>query len=573
MKLLLVDDSRDDRILVEHALLYAKFPVEFNWVQSVEEANETLLKENFDTVILSAQIPGWDSMELLLDIKNHAGEKQTAIVMLSDVDNHDLALKCIRSGAHDFIIKSDISAKRLQRAVIHATARSELELKLRQSYERVKFLAEHDALTCTSNRYMFDMSLQNAVELGQLQHTCVGLVIINPDRFKFINDTYGHEAGDAVLVELTSRLKAILKRDEQLFRLGGDEFAILLTNLAYAHLGGLHQRINEALNAPMQIGEFEIKLTLSLGVAFNPQNCDSASSLHRCADIAMFRAKQLGGNTICFVDDDAQEQFKRRFNIENELQRAIENDEFELHFQPVMCSDNMSLESCEALIRWNHPEKGLVFPDYFIEVAEETGMVVELGRWIIESACAHMARWQRHKPVDFVMAINISPQQLNDKHLVSFLDKKLSEYGLRPQQFELEITETVLLRDTPEVFNNLQTLIHRGFGIALDDFGTGYSSIQHLHSFPISTVKIDRSLMPTPTSTKKSLSLLKGLMSMIKSMDLSIVAEGIENLGNANLCRDLGADRLQGYFFSKPLPANTFEQDYLYTRRARQVAV
>ncbi len=573
MKLLLVDDRKDDRILVEHALLYAKFPIEFSVAKSSEQAGQLLLEQSFDTIIVSAQLPGWDSMELLLTIKGHPNTQQTAIVMMSQRDDNELALKCIQSGAHDFIVKSEISAKRLQRAVIQATAHSELEVKLRQSYEKVKFLAEHDALTAVSNRYMFGMALQTAVDGANEAKTCVSLLLVNVDRFKFINDTYGHDAGDAVLVEFARRIDDQLKANESFYRMGGDEFAILLTDLDYAHLGGLHQRINRALSESFKIGDVRLKLTVSLGVAFSPQNCDGASDLLRCADIALYRAKKQGGNNICFVDDNAQEQFKRRFNIENELRAAIQNNEFVLHFQPVMGAQQLNLVSCEALIRWQHPEHGLVYPDYFVEIAEETGLVIELGKWIIENACAQMAFWQSKYAADIQMALNISPQQLYDKDLANFLDKSLSKYRLKPGQFELEITETVLLRNTPEVQNNLIALSERGFSVALDDFGTGYSSIQHLHSFPITTVKIDRSLMPGKDSGAKSLSLLKGLISMIHSMDLDIVAEGIEDIKTTHLCRDLGVERLQGYFFSKPISAEVFEQDYLRAKQIEKLAV
>ena len=572
MKLLLVDDSIADRRLIEHALARAKIQIQASHAQSVEEANELLIQTEFDTILLSDNLPGWDAMELLLHIRSRSADRQVAIVMMSDTDNDEHTLKCIRSGAHDFLLKSEISVQRLQRAVVQATARSELELKLRQSYERVKFLAEHDALTGVANRYMFDMTLKTSVEQAKTEHTSVGLVLLNVDRFKFINDTYGHDVGDQILVELADRIGALLGSSEYLFRVGGDEFAVILTGLAYAHIGGLHQRLLYSLEEPFLINDIQLKLTVSAGVAFSPQNCETGEQLLRCADIAMYRAKQLGYNNICFVDDDAQKQFQRRFLIEHELVQAIENDEFVLHYQPVMSASRHNLVSCEALIRWQHPKHGLVFPDYFIDIAEESGQVVELGKWIIHKACQQMAKWQKDGPIDIVMALNISPQQLYDKYLVDYFDKTLMEYDLKPEQFEIEITETVLLKHTPDVLQNLQQFVERGFGLALDDFGTGFSSIQHLQSFPISTVKIDRSLMPTKNSSLRSMSLLKGLVAMINSMELSIVAEGIEDQKNAILCRELGVERLQGYHFSKPVSAQQFEQQFLFAHLMEKLA-
>jgi EAL domain-containing protein (putative c-di-GMP-specific phosphodiesterase class I) len=229
--------------------------------------------------------------------------------------------------------------------------------------------------------------------------------------------------------------------------------------------------------------------------------------------------------------------------------------------------------SCEALIRWQHPTKGLVYPDYFIDIAEETGQIIEVGKCIIDKACRQMAKWRKTAPVDIVMALNISPQQLYDKHLVDFFDRKLLQYGLKPEHFEIEITETALLKHTSILLSNLEQFVQRGFGLALDDFGTGFSSIQHLQSFPISTVKIDRSLMPNNDSPKRTLSLLKGLVAMVQSMDLSIVAEGIEDDVNAALCHALGVERLQGYHFSKPVQAEEFERRFLFAHLMEKLAV
>lgn len=573
MNLLLVDDSDADKLLIEHTLTRSNKEMRLTHAHSVEEAEAALVDQRFDAVLLSDQIPAWDTMELLLHIRTHTKEPKAAVIMVSESESDQHTLNCIRAGAHDVILKSEINEMHLSRSVALATARSELELKLRQSYDRVKLLADHDALTDVSNRHVFNMNLKTAVEEAKLQYTSVALILLNIDRFKFVNDSYGHDMGDQLLVEFSARIKRLLGKNEKLYRIGGDEFAIVITDLRYAHIGGMHERILRTLEKPFAIEDTHIRLTVSAGVAFTPQNCDTSEHLLRCADIAMYRAKSMGYNHVCFVDDDAHEQFQRRFRVEHELESAFQNNEFVLHYQPVVSSKEHALLSCEALIRWQHPEKGLQYPDYFIDVAEETGQIVEVGKCIIEKACRQMAQWQSKGPVDIVMALNISPQQLYDKHLVDFFDRKLLEYGLRPEQFEIEITETALLRNTAVLMSNLEHFVQRGFGLALDDFGTGFSSIQHLQSFPISTVKIDRSLMPNNQSPKRTLSLLKGLVAMVHSMDLSIVAEGIEDEGNAALCKGLGVQRLQGYHFSKPVTADVFESRFLFANLMEKLAV
>lgn len=578
MNLLLVDDSDADRLLMEHALTRSNMVSKTTHASSVEEAEQNLARESFDTILLSDQVTGWEALDLLQHIRHHNQSPHVAIVVVSDTACKDHSLNCIRNGAHDVILKSDISEARLIHAVNLASARSELELKLRQSYDRAKILAEHDALTGLPNRHVFIKDLRQSVEHAQQDKTSVALVLLNLDRFKFVNDTYGHHIGDEVLQRYCRRMKKLLGKNEKLYRMGGDEFAVLIGGLHYAHIGGLHERVLRELETPFSVDGVHIRLTLSCGVAFTPQNCRTAEHLMRCADIAMYKAKSLrargmGQNHLCFVDEDAQAQFHRRFRIEHELESAIKNNEFVLHYQPVVCATDHSLLSCEALLRWQHPEKGLVYPDYFIDIAEETGQVVEMGRCIIEKACQQMAQWQRTNPLDVVMALNISPKQLYDKHLVDFFDRKLKEYGLTPQQFEIEITETALLKHTHVLLNNLEQFVQRGFGLALDDFGTGFSSIQHLQSFPISTVKIDRSLMPVEHGPSRTMSLLKGLVSMVNSMELSIVAEGIEDMRNASLCRELGVQRLQGYHFSKPVTAEEFECRFLFPDLMQKLAV
>lgn len=578
MNLLLVDDSDVDRRLIEHALTRSNLVSKVTHAACVEEAEQTLATQSFDSILMSDQVAGWEALDLLQHIRQHNRVAQVAIVILSESSSKEHSLNCIRHGAHDVIFKSEISEARLIHAMTLAVARSELELKLRQSYDQARFLAEHDALTGLPNRHVFNKDLKECVEQALQNNTSVALVLFNLDRFKFINDTYGHHIGDEILQRFCRRMNKLLGKHEKLYRMGGDEFAVLIRDLHYAHIGGLHERVLRELEAPFSIDGAHIRLTLSCGVAFTPQNCQTTEHLMRCADIAMYKAKSLrsrgmGHNHVCFVDEDAQAQFQRRFRIEHELEAAIKNQEFVLHYQPVVCAKNHRLLSCEALLRWQHPDKGLVYPDYFIDIAEETGQVVEMGRCIIDQACQQMAQWQKSMPLDIVMALNISPKQLYDKHLVDFFDRKLKEYDLKPQQFEIEITETALLKHTEVLLGNLQQFVERGFGLALDDFGTGFSSIQHLQSFPISTVKIDRSLMPAEQGPSRTMSLLKGLVSMVNSMGLSLVAEGIEDLRNASLCRELGVQRLQGYHFSKPVTAAEFESRFLFAHLMQRLAV
>ncbi|XOV79960.1 MAG: putative bifunctional diguanylate cyclase/phosphodiesterase [Aestuariibacter sp.] len=563
MQLLVVEASAIHRAVISRALRHGHLTPTFYFADSIEKAEDILLRQDIDVVLLTDTLPFCDAIEMLIELRIRAMEKEVTTLIVTEKDDDLYTLRCVRAGAHDVILLDEVSPRRLRRALTQATARSELELKLRQSYDHTKYLAEHDPLTGLYNRYMFDMYLKNSVEEASVCGSVVALILINIDRFQYINDTFGHDVGDTILASLARRLETLCGANETLFRLGGDEFAVLVKQQHKAHLSELQSQLEQSLSEPFEAADLEIKLSASMGVAFYPQNCQIPDMLLRCADIAMFHAKDIGGNSLCFVDEKLQRQFQRRFSVEHELRKALQHNEFVLHFQPVVAANNRCLISCEALVRWEHPKHGLVFPDYFIDIAEESGLIVEIGRWIIDCACQQLSAWQDKVPRNFVMALNISPQQLYDKSLVEYLRDRMAHYQIEPRQIEIEITETVLLKHTQDVMANLHGLVGLGVGLALDDFGTGYSSIQHLHHFPISTVKIDRSLMPQNQQAEKSLALLRGLVSMIDSLSMSIVAEGIESDRNANLCRELGVGRLQGYYFSKPISSEQFDSHFL----------
>lgn len=558
MNLLVVDESKTFCQNIESMVKATNLASSMTFSNDVGKTISHIEVTHFDVILVSDGVEHLKGTVLLSEIKKRLRNHHTTLVLLSETSDKEHVLDCIHAGAHGVITKNELEAQHLNQTIIQAQAHCELENKLRDSYEKVKHMAEHDSLTNVGNRYMFDTALYTMVEKSKTNHRCLGLVMVNIERFKWINDAYGHETGDRVLQHLARVISNLLQDNEHVFRLGGDEFAILLSDLMYAHIDDIGQRILDALREPYRIDQQNIKINVNMGAAFYPQNARNAQELLRSADIAEHCSKKIGSNTICFVDDDIKDQFMRRYQVENDIVFALERNEFVLYYQPVISAKTGRLTSCEALIRWHHPSHGLVFPDYFISIAEESGLIVQLGRWIIDEALRQLYHWQSVLDDNLIMSINISPQQLHDKHLVEYLNKRREHYSLLPSQIEIEITETVLLTNTSEVMRTLNAFSANGYKIALDDFGTGFSSIQHLHSFPISTVKIDRSLMPTLNSPPKTISLLKGLVAMLNSMDLSIVAEGIETKENMSFCKQIGVDRLQGYYFSKPVSSQDF---------------
>lgn len=565
MNLLLIDETRDYCHEIQRHLEGMQIIFTSQYATNAEQAHLMLEEHAFDLVLLSDRYTSEQCTDLLEKLVPLLQCQQTAILVLGEHDEGAHTLCCIEAGAHGLMLKPGLSARHFHHAVIQAQARSAMQSRLDLSYQKARYMAEHDSLTDVGNRYLFDLHLHEAVQQCETGRTCLGLVLVNIERFKMINDAYGHHAGDMTLRYLAESVSGILKNNESIYRLGGDEFAILLRGLRYAHIDDIGQRILEKFRKPFYYDDHDIQINVNMGVAFYPQNADHADQLLRSADIAEHCARENGSNAICFVDDDILEQFHHRYFLEQSLRKGILSNELLLHYQPVVNAQTGELESCEALVRWHHPEQGLIFPDRFIPIAEETGLIVDMGKWIIKEALHQLSLWRSTLNENLIMALNISPQQLYDKHFMDFLDNMCRQYAIPPHLVELEITETVLLKNTKTVLHNLTSLASSGYKIALDDFGTGYSSIQHLHEFPISTVKIDKSIMPNPHSSQRSLSLLNGLVSMLKLMHLSIVAEGVETEEQVTLCQTLGIERLQGYHFSRPIPPELFVRHPLNT--------
>ena len=533
----------------------------FNLIFNVELPKNSKAKTNIPS--------SWQASEQLTAIQQHLATHNTAIIFVANAHHQDHLCELFSMGLHGFITHSELTESRLKHTIEHARAHSQMASQFSTVCQKVRQFAEYDPLTQLRNRQQFDITLHKSL-LQADEHSSVGLFIINIERFKVLNEAYGHRTGDKLLIHLADTLISVLTDNEQAFRIGTDEFAIIISQLSYAHLNQLDQRILTKLNSPISINEYNIYLNLHMGAAFFPQHANNAESLLRCADIAIQCAKNLPSNSLSIIADDMQQQYYERFLIEEQLKEAISRQELELHYQPVISAKTGKLVCCEALIRWHHPEKGLVNPDYFISIAEESKQIVAIGKWIIQEAIKQLAKWVSVYSQKLVMAINISPQQLLDRTLVNYLNKHTTQYHIHPSQIELEITETALLKNTPDILETLKSLTQQGYRIALDDFGTGFSSIQHLQAFPINTVKIDRSLVPNHQQDARSLALLKGLVYMLHSLQLAIVIEGVETVENVTLCRSLQVSRLQGCYFGNPVAANEFSQATLGIHRPSQ---
>ena len=563
MNILLVDDDQVDRKLVVRTLQKSNVSTEVTVALTVDEGLELYAQNHYDIVLLDYSMPQRNGIEMIVEIRNENRSSNTAIVMMSTNEDEDLAIACIKAGAQDFLVKSEISEERLRRALVHASARFELERQLYETYQQVKTLAETDSLTSLPNRYHFDESLKRTIASNNRGHSKVSLILFDLDHFKDVNDSFGHDVGDMLLKRVVSRINGCLRGNEHFSRLGGDEFAVIISHIKNLEQASLvARRIVTVLQKPFNILSHSISTSVSVGISLYPDNGQSSEDLFKYADIAMYRSKRQGRNQVCFFEESMQKQFLLRLRMETALKNAVSNKQLVLHYQPIINPQDDSLQGCEALLRWMDGDT-FRMPDEFIAVAEETHQISEIGNWVVHEAVSTLSYWNENREIPLTMAINISAIQLSEPELVEEIKNCLEIYNVEPNLIDIEITETALFKDEPKAKMVIQALHEMGCRISLDDFGTGYSSISHLRNHPISVLKIDKSLMPIDKNDHKNTTLVGSLMSMATILGLDVVAEGIEINYQKEMCKSLNIKKVQGYLYSKPLPKNELEEEYL----------
>jgi diguanylate cyclase (GGDEF)-like protein/PAS domain S-box-containing protein len=434
--------------------------------------------------------------------------------------------------------------------------------------ERLRFLAHHDTLTELPNRALLLERLQRDLAAAGSAKRKLGVLFLDLDRFKIINDTLGHDTGDAMLRQLSERLLHRLRPNDSIARFGGDEFVLLINDIkSVDELASLAERMLIALLPPFDIHTTALHVTASVGISVYPDDGEDSGTLLKHADAAMYRAKEMGGNTFQFYSAEMGSHAMKRLTLENDLRMALDRGEFVLHYQPQIDIESGRVVGVEALLRWNHAERGLVGPLDFIPLLEETGLIVAVGRWVLESALAQLAEWHRAGWPSLSVAVNLSSHQFHEPELAERLADYLRTYALPARCVELEITESTLLQHIPATTATLEKLSQHGLGIALDDFGTGYSSLSYLRRFPIDTLKIDRSFVRDIPADSNAAAITRAIVVMAQSLQLRLVAEGVELEQQRDFLRSLGCSTMQGYLFSKPLDAAAMTR-YLQTTLA-----
>jgi len=525
-------------------------PIQTTVAKTLSQALACLHDQTVDAIIAELNLP---------DSTPEAGLKQlvataphTPVVVLVNNDNDAFALESLKLGAQDSLAKG-----RADGALVLKTLRYAIERK--ESDQHLTYLSHYDRLTGLANRELFRDRLHQAMTRAERSGQVIALLFLDLDRFKAVNDTLGHLAGDELLIEVAGRLKKSVRRSDTIARLGGDEFTVILEGLEDPiDAEVVCAKILKSLSEPVQIRNQEIYVTTSIGVTFFPADDVDINGLLRNADAAMYRAKEEGRNRYNLFTADINARAVNRMAIESALRHALERQEFHLCYQPKVCVQTGVVLGAEALIRWDNPQRGTVSPLEFIPVAEDTGLIVPIGEWVLRRACADMRKWHAAGFEHVSVAVNLSARQFRHGELVSVVAKILVDTGISPRQLELEITESLLMDDTEASQLALRALKALGTSIFLDDFGTGYSSLAYLKKFPLDGLKIDRSFINDLPGDTDDEAITSAILALSKALRLGVVAEGVETREQFNFLRDAGCQVAQGYLFSRPLVFTDF---------------
>jgi diguanylate cyclase (GGDEF)-like protein/PAS domain S-box-containing protein len=430
---------------------------------------------------------------------------------------------------------------------------------------RIHFMAYYDALTGLANRVLLHERIDYAIERSLRGNVLFAVMILDLDYFKVINDSLGHAEGDELLKEMAIRLLSCTREEDTVARLGGDEFVILLLDLsknrdeAVSNAAKVAEKVRQTLARPLTIGGQELQMTVSIGIVIY-MNEDTVTNLIKDADNALYRAKDLGRNNYQFYTADMKTTANFRLAVENELRYALEHQQLELYYQAQVNICDNRICGAEVLLRWLHPEKGMIGPTNFIHIAEETGLIILIGTWVLKTACLQIAEWNKTKPaiaLDY-LAVNVSPRQFMQQDFTALVINTIIETGINANQLELELTESILVHDVEDALEKLQTLKAFGVRIAIDDFGTGYSSLSYLKRFPLDVLKIDQSFISTLTTDTNDAAIVQTIITLAKNLQIRVLAEGVETKEQLEFLRDRDCDAFQGYFCSHALPKADF---------------
>ncbi len=556
--LLLTRDATEADWLRAELIASRQFEFDVSHAANLSEISEVADPKRTDVIFVISMHDDGDTLEPLHQAIS--AFPASPVIYIGSHPEEGLAMQALRAGAAGFIAKSEIDTARLV-ATLGAALESRRAIHdLTLAREREHQLGTHDQLTGLANRYLFYDRLNQAVATAARSGQRIALLFLDLDDFKLVNDTLGHGVGDGLLRRVADNLTSILRESDTAGRVGGDEFAVLLTSLRDDYdAGQVANKILESMREPIVLKSRSIQCTVSIGIATSSLNGNDPKELIRKADTAMYHAKKHGRNRCEFFNDDMNAEVMRRIMLESGLHTAAANEELILCYQPLFDLRLERAVGAEALIRWRHPDLGFLAPADFLTLAEETGLIVPVGEWIVRTACEQNARWQREGQPGFRISVNVSPRQLQEANFAAMIESTLHETGLAPELLDLEITESSLVKGADVTLNTLHRLKDLGVHLSIDDFGTGYSALSYLKHLPIDALKIDQSFVRSLNSDPADTTIIQAIMMMGQGLNLGIVAEGVETREQLLLLASYGCNRMQGYLFGKPAVAEVFE--------------
>ncbi len=589
---LVVDDDPGARLLVSTALEMAGFRV----VTAADGATALghFREHPADCVVLDVVMPGMNGFDVCSALRELPDSRHVPILMQTSLDDMESVNRAYNAGATDFSSKG-INPMLLAQRVKFLVRAKQTQDQLRESEARVRYLAYYDPLTALPNRQRLLQILEQQLLLAKPRQRGVGVLMLDIDNFSRINDTQGQAVGDALLNEVAYRLQTCLRDPQRtpdqsddavelndandwVARTGGDEFALALPGVSTAEAAQVvARRVQLALARPFVFALQEIPLTATMGISLFPGDAATAEALIKNADAAMHHGKKSGQGGLEFFNKSISTRAAKRLSMEADLRRALERGEFTLNYQPRLALRDLRVEAVEALLRWKHPQRGFVAPDEFIPLAEQSGLIVEIGDWVLREASAQVRRWRDAGWPGWQVAVNVSGVQFRDGSLVSRVSRAIDGAGIDSRMIELEFTEGALIEYSAAVSKAVKSLKELGVATALDDFGTGYSSLSYLRHFPIDTLKIDRVFVrDIASSTGGNAPLVDAIIAMAKSLGLSTVAEGVETEAQWQYLKTREANQVQGFLFCRPLPIADLERwhaDWLHANQLNPASV
>ena len=548
IKVLLIEDNSDDVRLIQRLLGQVNMDgFGLTHVNGVDKAARELEKGAFDVVLTDIAMSDSDALETIRRIQSV--RKDIPIVVLSSLDDESTAIEIMQEGAQDYLIKGQGDGHLIARALRHAIERKRAELRLMH-------VTHYDSLTGLANRALFQSRLDHALAVAKRRKQIAALLVLDLDRFKAVNDTLGHHAGDRLLVLVAERLRSCVRESDTVARLGGDEFTVILNDVTSAEeVAVVARKILAALAGPFQLEDHEIYVTPSIGITLYPHDGVTPTGLLKNADAAMYQAKNLGRNNFQFYTADMNRRSVARLKMESGLRQAVERSELVLYYQPKVDITTGIITGVEALVRWNKPDTGLVPPVEFIPIAEETGLIIPVGEWVLREALMQIRRWHDEDLPEMRIAVNLSARQFRQNDLVKTITDSLDELGVDGEFLEVEITESLLMDDSALSTMALYKLKDRGVRVSVDDFGTGYSSLSYLKRFPIDALKIDRSFVRDITTDPDDATITNAIIGLAHNLRRRVIAEGVETQAQLAFLQKHSCDEAQGFLFSPPVVA------------------